>query len=629
MHTNELVAYLEGDCGGSVSELTHYFQVSARTIRSHVHSANQMMSGFARVTFSNERNAYVLTVEDQDRYEEWKRRNRQLLAGGLASGDRIPRLLNYLLLADRWTTISDLASMLFVSQQSISSDLKEVESILTDFNLVLAKRPHYGIRIEGSEMDRRICMASVTSSTILEASSRKGGDLAREASRIGAIVERVLSSRDFSISSVAYQNLVVHLVVAIERIKKGCYVPLDENEIRRLSTFFEHDTAVAIAHELEREEGIELPKSEVAYITIHLAGKRTLETLDQDSGTMITESVWDVVSLMLEKVRRDMRVDLRSDLELRMNLARHVLPLSARLRYGIQSKNPLLSDIKVRYPLAWSMALCSAEVLEDRYGVPLSEDECAYIALPFALALERMRVPAPKKNVLIVCASGLGSAQLLRQRFLKEFGALLERCDTCDVASLRTRNLSDVDYVFTTVPVPKLSVPVCQIDFFFDRKASDDIRHVLEGQSHGGDVFRRQLFFAHLDARSKDECISFLCNQMVGQGLASDGLERSVRRRELMEATSFGNHVALPHPLEPQSETTTVAVAVLDEAIVWDALGHEVQAVFLVSYGRDAGQESDGVISDLADFFMDEKAISRLIAEQTWDSLVEPLNRKR
>lgn len=48
-------------------------------------------------------------------------------------------------------------------------------------------------------------------------------------------------------------------------------------------------------------------------------------------------------------------------------------------------KNPLLKDIKARFPMAYAIALHSSSILTERYGHELKDDEVGYLALAFAL----------------------------------------------------------------------------------------------------------------------------------------------------------------------------------------------------------------------------------------------------
>lgn len=630
MRTIELIHALLDDGGDSLEALAQRFGVSARTVRSHVHAANQVLEGVAQIRFARKVNAYELEVLDEDGFQAWLDRGTRIEKEQSGSFNRVPRILNYLLLTNAWVRIPDLAERLFVSSQSVSVDLREVEAELSNFGLLLVKRPRYGIRVEGPEINRRTCLASVISSSLVGC-AENAEELSKQAKLIGKTVERVLGENNFSISSMAFQNLVVHLVVAIERIEQGCYVPMDSEQLERLMALPESITAQQLAKAIGNDFGMALPNSEVAFITIHLAGKHSIDALAQEvdaDGTVISGSVWDVVGEILEAVRLSMRIDLRSDLELRMNLARHIVPLSVRLRYCMPARNPLLEETKLRYPLAWSMALEAGKVLEHRYGAIPNGDETGFLALSFALALERRRTPARKMRVLVVCASGMGSARLLRQRFNTEFGELLEQCDTCDAASVAAKDLADVDYVFSTVPLPNLPVPVCQINYFFDKDAGDGIRRILEGTPgfNAEALFSRELFFPHVKVKDKNSLLDMMGSAMVDAGVAGPQLLSSVRLREDAAPTCFGNYVAMPHPMEPVGSRTFVAVALLDDPICWDEWGHDVRAIFLVSY-QSGGQVSDEAFSLLADLFTNSQAIERLIEEQSFECLLEELGK--
>lgn len=630
MRTIELIQTLLDDGGDSLETLMERFKVSARTVRSHVHAANQMLEDIALIRFSRKNNVYELEVLNEDAFQTWLDRGNKVEQEQAGSVRRVPRILNYLLLTDDWVRVPDLADRLFVSSQSISMDLHEVEAELSKFRLSLVKRPRYGIRVEGPEINRRTCLASVISASLVGGTGNTEA-LSNRAKTIGMTVERVLGENNFSISSIAFQNLVVHLVVAAERIEQGCYVPMDVEQRERLMALPESITAQQLAQAIGNDLGIDLPSSEVAFITIHLAGKHSIDALSQEvdtDGTVISGSVWDIVGEILDAARLAMRIDLRSDLELRMNLARHIVPLSVRLRYGMPAKNPLLEETKLRYPLAWSMALEAGKVLERHYGAMPNEDETGFLALSFALSLERRRTPARKMRVLVVCASGMGSARLLRQRFITEFGELLERCDTCDAASVAGKDLSDVDYVFSTVPLPDLPVPVCQISYFFDRDAGDDIRRILESADarDATSMFSRELFFPHVKAKDKNSLLDMMCSSIVSAGFADLTLRKSVDLREQVAPTCFGNQVALPHPVEAKGSTTAVAVALLDEPLSWDEFNHDVRAVFLVSYARSGNDVADAFAS-LAELFVSKEAISELVKTQTWECLIDCLRR--
>lgn len=69
-----------------------------------------------------------------------------------------------------------------------------------------------------------------------------------------------------------FNNLVIHLIIAIKRIKTGKDILMDSMELKHLSNTPEFAIASSITNSLEKQFNIEIPKSEIGYITIHLLG---------------------------------------------------------------------------------------------------------------------------------------------------------------------------------------------------------------------------------------------------------------------------------------------------------------------------------------------------------------------
>lgn len=627
-----IVAYVRQHEGVSPVELAEVFGVSQRTMRDYIRRANEALDGAARISFSRSHNGYVCEVIDEPVLESWIARAREVVAGDPASSTsaRVTYLLNDLLQRNDWITLDELAGMLFVSRASISGDLKRIEPTLAKYGLQLEKRPRYGIRVTGPEMSRRLCLAEGVARG-LAADEQEADAFERELEpllqAVSTAVERVIEAEDFVINSLAYQNLLVHLGIALMRIQGENYMPAAAVQASDVAGTREYDVAHKIADAIHADLGIELPKTEVAYIAIHLAGKRVLDAAGASPNSLtITDAAWNVVDRMLEAVWRSFRFDFRDDFELRMNLARHLMPLSVRLTYHLHLNNPLLADIKRRYPLAYSMALDAASVLAEEYGSFPSEDETGYIALAFALALERQKTGGPKRNLLVVCASGAGSAHLLAYKIQQEFGERLGAITTCNVSQIPTYDFTDIDYVATTVPLPiQPPVPVREVTLFLDDRDRDSLRNLLEAAHapHMEMVLPRGLFFAHQRFATKQEAIAFLCERARAYGDLPETLERLVWEREEAAPTAFGNNVALPHPIEAVSDATFMAVALLDEPLDWG--NQQVQAIFLVLVSRTAGRELDMFYRSVARVLNDADAIRTLIAHQDFDRLMDEL----
>lgn len=653
---SQIVRYVLANPGISSADLAAHFDVSERTIRTYVKRANERLDGFARLVKKN-RGGYSVEVTDGPALNAWlESMHMNIARGNMQPEDRVAYLLNDLLDRTDWVTVDELCRALCVSRPTVSGDLKRVEERLEEFGLKIEKRPHYGIRVVGEELSRRLCLASSVVESLAREEAATGKNLPERAGKadsastcacritpldkIAKIVDAAVDEFNFQINSLTYQNLLVHISIALMRIEEGNYVPVDLGASACICDERVADVAAGIAERIKSELGVELPESEQSYIAIHLAGKEMIADSDapataegenaegESAGLVISEEVWDVVSQMLEVVWKSFRYDFRDDLELRMNLARHIVPLSVRLRYHLHIDNPILTDIRRRYPLAYSMALDSSAVLAEHYGATLSENEVGFIAMAFALSLERHRTELPKKNILVVCASGRGSARMLEYRYRQEFGAYVDSIQTCDVAHVSKADFSKIDYVFTTVPLREaLPVPVRQIEFFFDEAEVREVRRLLSTNEPDAldptfaARFSKELFFAHRTFASKKEALVFLCKQMEGTGHVAENFSELVMRREECVATSFGNEVAMPHPLEPVCDHSFVAVALLDEPLDWGR--GSVKAIFMVATSTEDNEQLGGMFNVLAEAFNDAEGLAALIANQSYDALMD------
>ena len=622
----ELVSLLNGKGYIAPEALAKHFGVSDRSVRTYVRHANIDLKGIAHVVNQSNR-GYSLVVDDADALRAWEAGYDAGHARDLpqTNAERVNYLLDDLLSRTDWITSAQLAEILYVSPRTISANLKEVEETLGRFDLSLERRPHYGIRVTGPELKRRICLANVAMSMITGGGSAT--DLMLD--RVSRCVDDALRAENYEVNSVAYQNLLVHIGVAVLRLRKGHAVPFDQERLDVVRTNREYAVASRIAHQIDEAFDIQLPDEEIAYIAIHLMGKQLMdEPLSEEGDAAISDEVWGVVSKMLEVVNSTFHFDFRNDLELRMNLARHIVPLSVRLRYHMNLTNPLLSDIKRRFPLAYSMALEAATVLASAYHAVMSEDEIGYIALALALALERQKAEPVKKNILVVCASGMGSARLLEYQYRKDFGAYLDKVIACDLAQLDRVDFTGIDYVFTTVPIDRrLPVPVREVGFFLSQDERDNLHALLRGQGASVPIprgFESGLFFPHLKLRSKDDVLRFLCEQASSSEKLDKNFYELVCQREALAPTAFGNLVAMPHPLMPASERMFVCVGLLDEPIDWGT--QRVQAVFLVSIARDEDPPKD-FYERLAALFGSEQAIQELLQNQGYEQLLQAIDR--
>ncbi len=411
----------------------------------------------------------------------------------------------------------------------------------------------------------------------------------------------------------------------VERIREDCFVDCGEEEWMQDGRR-EYAAAREIVEAIEGICDLTFPPSEVAYVAIHLAGKQALH--GENGNLVISQEVSELVGRILELVRQGFSYDFTDDLELRMSLSLHIIPLGVRLLHNLNMKNPLLREIKEKYSLAYAMAAQGVIAVEQHFEKKLKDDEIGYFALLFALALERRKAEIEKKNILLVCASGHGSAELMKYRYRQEFGRYLNRVETCDINQLRSMGFEGFDYIFTTVPIDfPVPIPIQEVRFFLEEGDKRKVRHALEETAESGIIssYDEELFWPCLKADDRDEVLRLMCGRLCEKKGLPEAFYQSVLKREALAKTDFGGLVALPHSYEAMSDKTWASVAVLERPILWS--DEEVQIVFLLSIEKEKDKKLQRFFQVTMQFLMDRSLIHGLIRRRDYRWFVGELAR--
>lgn len=608
----------------TAQNLAQQIHVGTKTIRNLLKEMNREMEACGGAILSKYGVGYYLNITDKEKFESFQRKLYSRLSDEYLPGtseERIQYLLEYLFNSPSYVKLDELSESLFISKRTLTADLKEVEQYINQFNIKVIRKPNYGIKLEGGEFDARLCIASFSGKRL-----HKGNQSMDE---IAACVSSVLKSNDFTITGASYQNLVVHLYIAISRIMECHYVPLPKEYMEQKDDSLEYQIATEIARSLQTTFHITFPETEIFYIAIHLAGKKIIYPRDEaEQNMIITQEINDLVTAMLERVYDLFKFDFRNDLELRMILCQHLVPLSVRIKYDMNLKNPLLRDVKEKFCLSYTMASNGVTVINEHFHVLLSEDEIAYFAFAFALALERKKSEIQKKNILLVCSSGRGSAKLLQYKYQSYFKDYINNITACDLGSLYKVDFADYDYIFTTVPITvPVPLPILEVQYFLDDNDIVNVKKVLcsEKTSSVMNYYEKEMFLPHLKLRTKEEVLRCMCHFVMEKKNLPQEFYESVLKRERLAKTAFGNMVAMPHVYKAISQETFVCVGILDEPVDWG--GQKVRAVFLVSIANKdhTSVELQRFYQMTAAFLLSQKEIQDLVKKQDYDAFIEAM----
>jgi mannitol operon transcriptional antiterminator len=155
---------------------------------------------------------------------------------------------------------------------------------------------------------------------------------------------------------------------------------------------------------------------------------------------------------------------LQQDTPLRDGLIAHIIPAFMRQRFGLWAP-ATLPDQKLpdRYHREYAIARELGRIVTQRTGVILPEGELVTLAMLLRAAFIRERTNRPKR-VIIICPSGMATAQLLVARLKARFPSL-EIQGVLSLRELTVDRVAEAQLLISTVPVqsPRQSLQVIQV----------------------------------------------------------------------------------------------------------------------------------------------------------------------
>jgi len=606
-------------------ELAKILQVSPRSIRSYLKEIDEILiksNKGARVR-SIKGQGYVLDIHDSKKFKEFM----QSISNPQEEipsepFERVMYILFRFLTCNEFIKLENLADEMFSSKSTLLNDLKEVKNILNKYSLTLGSKPNYGMKIEGNEKSIRFALADLLFKD--KATETNQMRLFFPASRqqckiISDIVLAHIQEAGLNISDNSLENLVHHILISCTRVRFKQCITLPDSELRELKTKNEFIMASEVSRELEEKFQVHFNDQEVAYIEILIMGARLFDYKKQEMTLdVVDEIIARAVDEAMSEVSKLLMLSLEDD-ELRKALNMHLTNTLTRYKYSMNMFNPMLDAIKKTYPLAFDAGVAAGHVVEKICGIKVNEHESGYLALHFAAAIERSKSKIKPKRCLIVCTTGLGSSRLLYYKLKSVFGDKLILVGPTELNNLDVYKANDVDFIISTVPLPDiLEIPHIVVNTLLGDKEIDEISKLFLLESYKYKYIEKYLDVSHIYLRlplsTAFDVIEYLGDKLHTEHGMDEGVTESIINREKAAYTSYGNFVAIPHPLEPKSDKTFWTIATLEKPIQWG--NHLVQFVCLLHVGRDSIHELEPMYNILMRL-IENKIIIRQLIEST------------
>lgn len=610
----------------TAKELGQKALISEKTVRNYLKDLGSLVEQYGAKIESKHGYGYRLHILNQQLFSKlYSYENNTIFI----DEDRIPEsseerchyILSEMVHTNDFVSIEELLDYLCISESTLQTDIGKIKKVLSPYNLKLIYRKNKGIKLEGLEFDQRLFLVNYNYDFYKDNQENKFKK------RISEILIDSLNEYNISMSELSLENMTQHIYMAIMRIKSGydiekVNIQVENKDNNNLCEIISRK----ICKVCEEEFQVAFSEVEISSLAIHLFGHRVTEKVGiGKTNVVISQDIYDLVIDILQFIKLTLNIDMTKNLGTIMNLAIHMVSLDVRLKYNLNLKNPSINEIKKKYALGYTLASQAKICINNKYHSELSEDELGYLALVFEVSLKSHK-QIKKKNILIVCATGKTSAELLAYQYQELFGNYLNKIDICNMNEIEKQDFKSIDYVLTTTPLNyDIPVPILSINMFL----SDEEEIFLKQKFKQGTLsnikqyIRKDLFFDCLKTTEKNQTIEKLCSLVQEKIELPEKFTEAVLRRESFAPTDFGESVALAHPYGLKTSYTFVSVGVLEKPVFWG--NHFIQIIILISVSDDLDKEMQELYKAISKLILDKRKTHKLLDNPSYENLIRLL----
>lgn len=476
----------------STKKIADVFGVSSRTIRYDLDLVEEWCAKNQATLVRSPGKGVRLESTVQRIQLEKQLRNLSPLDRILTEEERVRLILQELIASGKPMTLDHLSQRIQCSRNTVIKMMKIVRVRLEERNLELRIATGKGYQIFGNESVIRRLLFDLYAERVdwrklAEFFTKKNQQIPSylaqwfgddEIDQVFSILMEAEEIFSHPMADVAFINLTIHILVAMERIRIGAEIELPNTQV---SDTPELKIADWIEKMILANFGLEMGPNERETIAMHLLGAKMFRRIDELSENAVQTQ--DETKVWVEEIilyfEEETGLQLMDDQQLQHSLTLHMKTAMNRFRRGRVAKNPYLLEIKNKYPFMFQMAKQSVQGLEKHLERTIGEDEIGYIALHLRAAYERNAGRGTKITALVICASGIATSEFLKMR-LESLLPELTVIDTCSVQDYEIYK-DRIHFVISTLDYELPGVDVIHVSPFLENAELMKIReHMIQ-----------------------------------------------------------------------------------------------------------------------------------------------------
>lgn len=547
----------------TAKEIGEKLKLSDKTIRNYIKLLNDEIKVYGGEIISLPRYGFILKYINKKEIILENEKNKI----PISQDERLIYLIKKLSL--NYIKLYDVSEEIFVSIKTLSTDIKIIEEKINKYDLKIIRRPYYGMKIEGSELNIRNLLIDVIE-TELNEDIFQDEKINYSMNKIANYSNKFFKENNIKISDISFQNFLVSVYITLSRIENKKII----GEISLLEEiFFEKKEIIKEYMKYLKETlklNLKISKNDIDYIALHFLTNETITYKNLENKNIL--DIKELIDEIYFYINLTFKIDLTNEYNLYESLYTHLLALLIRIKFKIDIKNPLLDDIKINFVFEYNLAKYISRIIENKYNSFVSEAEIGYLAIIFSTSSKINTNNNKKKNILIVCPTGRGVSKYIVNLFKNNFSDYYNFINACGLNDLNEIDLSIFDVIFTLIDLKdNYNKPVYKINHFLEKEDIIEIKNLLlEKKYNLNDVFLGDLFTYYYEEVEKNEVIKDMCNKLKKVENIEENIENLIIEREKIGMTEISRYIAIPHPINPIETINKVGVVILKKPIKWN-----------------------------------------------------------
>ncbi len=464
----------------SIGEFAVLLEVSRRTIFRELENVDSILKRYNLSLETSVKEGLFLKGSSADLKELAQMIEDSSQNSSTNKPERRKTLAFALLNSTEWQKLYYYASLLYVSEATVSLDLDIIQRDIAPFGLTLQRKKGVGVLVEGLESNIRAAMVSYMS----QSDDNLQSFAAKYNFPPGAIeneVKNIMSYLSIQLEWVTADTIKLLeycLCVQVTRVKNNCIVK-EETNFPKSSVLWQ--IAQRIADEINLRFAIDLPDSEVQLIgtTLSAARAKQKNPISEEEETAAFNRVRSLAFSLIEKFDSRNALTLKTNEEFVRGLSVHLWSAIGRMKSGYVISDPLSEQIKQTYPDIYEKTKSACKLLQKEINREVPEGEIACLAAHFGAAVMQIGQEKIKRKlrVGIVCIGGIGVSYMLNSQVKKRFSSEV----ITEISEYNSRSQWEQnDFIISTIPLEASDMPIINVNHILTQKDYDNIRIAID-----------------------------------------------------------------------------------------------------------------------------------------------------